>query len=127
MYLFDSCVFLEILLKQNKSQIVKSFLNNCSKNDISITDFSLHSICVYLTKNKKTKILRDFVSELRNNNTKVLQISLEEIDKILLGNCEKFLLDFDDAYQYTIAKIYNLQLVSFDKDFDKTDIKRIEL
>ena len=27
---------------------------------------------------------------------------------------------------YTVAKEYNLQLVSFDNDFDKTDLKRIE-
>jgi predicted nucleic acid-binding protein len=39
-------------------------------------------------------------------------------------------LDFDDAYQYayqyTLAQKYSLELVSFDKDFDKTDIVRIE-
>ncbi len=125
MYLLDSCVFLEILLEQNKSQVVKDFLNNCSKNDISITNFSLHSICAYLTKNKKTEILKDFILELRNNNTKIFQTSLEETD-LILSNCKRFSLDFDDAYQYTIAKIYGLQLVSFDKDFDKTDLKRIE-
>ncbi len=35
---------------------------------------------------------------------------------------EKFSLDFDDAYQYGIAKEYKLTLVSFDKDFNKTDV-----
>lgn len=30
-------------------------------------------------------------------------------------------LDYDDAYQYTIAKKYNLTLVSFDSDFDLTE------
>lgn len=39
---------------------------------------------------------------------------------------EKFNLDFDDSYQYLVAKKYNLQLISFDKDFDKTDLKRKE-
>jgi uncharacterized protein len=36
----------------------------------------------------------------------------------------KFHLDFDDAYQYVAAKRNGLLLVSFDADFDKTDIKR---
>ncbi|NTV47430.1 MAG: PIN domain-containing protein [Chlorobiales bacterium] len=35
------------------------------------------------------------------------------------------LLDYDDAYQYTLARKYGLDLVSFDRDFDKTDMKRI--
>lgn len=30
-------------------------------------------------------------------------------------------LDFDDAYQYTIAEQYDLVIVSFDHDFDRTD------
>lgn len=37
---------------------------------------------------------------------------------------KEYNLDFDDAYQYFLAKNYNLILVSFDKDFDKTNIYR---
>jgi len=33
-------------------------------------------------------------------------------------------LDFDDAYQYVIAKRDKLTLVSFDTDFDHTDLQR---
>jgi predicted nucleic acid-binding protein len=33
----------------------------------------------------------------------------------------KFGLDFDDAYQYLAAVKYNLTLVSFDSDFDRTE------
>ena len=36
----------------------------------------------------------------------------------------RFGLDFDDAYQYEVAKRYDLALVSFDSDFDKTDLQR---
>jgi hypothetical protein len=34
---------------------------------------------------------------------------------------KKFALDFDDAYQYVVAEKYDLQLVSFDADFDRTE------
>ena len=34
---------------------------------------------------------------------------------------KKFNLDFDDAYQYVAAEEYNLTLVSFDSDFDRTE------
>jgi predicted nucleic acid-binding protein len=32
----------------------------------------------------------------------------------------RFKLDYDDAYQYALAEKYNLILVSFDGDFDRT-------
>jgi hypothetical protein len=37
---------------------------------------------------------------------------------------KKFRVDFDDAYQYSVARKYQITLVSFDKDFDRTDITR---
>ena len=36
-----------------------------------------------------------------------------------------FRLDFDDAYQYVAAEKFDLALVSFDADFDRTDRKRM--
>ncbi|MBW2083669.1 MAG: hypothetical protein DRH15_04210 [Deltaproteobacteria bacterium] len=38
---------------------------------------------------------------------------------------EKFALDFDDAYHYTAAETYELTLVSFDSDFDRTERGRL--
>jgi len=40
--------------------------------------------------------------------------------KDLLSARKQFGLDFDDAYQYTAAEKYNLTLLSFDTDFDRT-------
>jgi predicted nucleic acid-binding protein len=37
---------------------------------------------------------------------------------------KKYSLDFDDAYQYALAKKYNLEIVSFNSDFDRTDAGR---
>ncbi|MFA6372325.1 MAG: hypothetical protein WCW68_06850 [Methanothrix sp.] len=37
---------------------------------------------------------------------------------------KSFHLDFDDAYQYVAAERNDLVLVSFDADFDKTDMGR---
>jgi predicted nucleic acid-binding protein len=33
---------------------------------------------------------------------------------------EQFGLDFDDAYHYVIAEKYDLAIISFDGDFDRT-------
>jgi len=39
---------------------------------------------------------------------------------------QMFNLDFDDAYQYAVAEKHNLQLISFDRDFDRTTRRRKE-
>ena len=36
----------------------------------------------------------------------------------------QFQLDFDDALHYATAKKHNFTLVSFDQDFDRTDLPR---
>lgn len=35
-------------------------------------------------------------------------------------NAERYGLDFDDAYQYSVAEKHGLVIVSFDSDFDRT-------
>ena len=39
----------------------------------------------------------------------------------VLEAIDKFDLDFDDGYQYVIAQQSELTVVTFDRDFDKTD------
>jgi len=49
----------------------------------------------------------------------LIRLEVGDISR-LIGICQQFRLDFDDAYQYTAAEKYNLSLVSFDRDFDET-------
>jgi uncharacterized protein len=57
------------------------------------------------------------------NGMMILTLSTDEL--IELDNVSaKFNLDFDDSYQYLTAKIHHLQLISFDSDFNKTDINK---
>lgn len=44
----------------------------------------------------------------------------------IAGAADRFHLDFDDAYQYAVAEQYGLSIVSFDKDFDRTEKGRME-
>jgi len=55
-------------------------------------------------------------------NGAVVLVHLEPEDtEHIVRVVEKFDLDFDDAYQYVAAEKYNLTLVSFDSDFDRTE------
>jgi len=42
----------------------------------------------------------------------------------VINAARKFGLDFDDAYQYVTAEQYGLTIISFDSDFDRTEIGR---
>ncbi len=116
MYLLDTNIFLEILLSQEKSNVCKTFINS-HYHEIFISDFSLHSIGVILFRHKKHDIfiefLRDVISKIR-----VLNLPSSEYVKLFLS-AKKYELDFDDFYQYRIAKYYDLQIVTMDSDFKK--------
>ncbi|GAH34773.1 unnamed protein product [marine sediment metagenome] len=115
MFLADTNIFLEILLKQDKGEDCKKFLNDNIGN-IRITDFSLHSIGVILFKHDKQDIFQKFVEDAMPN-TKFLSLPVDLYREVV--NARKSLnLDFDDAYQYSIAKHYSLKVVTMDRDFE---------
>ncbi len=62
MYLLDTNVWLERLLKPAKSDEVGKFLDRLP--ELFLTDFAFHSICVILLRLKKEPALRDFVQDL---------------------------------------------------------------
>lgn len=49
---------------------------------------------------------------------------LDELEIMKL--CNSFTIDLDDAHQYWAAKKWVARFISFDKDFDSTDLKREE-
>lgn len=59
------------------------------------------------------------------DGTKILSAEPEDLI-ILHRTAEKYNLDFNDAYQYLLAKEYQLQIISFNKDFDETQLGRKE-
>lgn len=122
MYLVDTNIFLEILLKQAKSQKCKYFLDK-HLGGLNITDFSLHLIGVILLKQNEDDV---FLKFLNDTAPKVKLTSLpKEQYKEILTNRKKEKLDFDDAYQYTVCKHYGLKLATMDQDFK--NIKDVDI
>ncbi len=124
MYLIDTNVWLERLLDQSRAAEVGQFLDRISSELIFITDFSFHSIGIVMSKlNRKEGLLR-FVQDTLLEGAIAL-VHLEPVDtQQLVRATEEFKLDFDDAYQYIAAEKYNLTIVSFDSDFDRTILGR---
>ena len=90
-----------------------------------MTDFSLHSIGVICNRLKQRDVFLTFVEDvLINSSVRIVNIPPNQM-KRLVEIMNRFNLDFDDAYQYVAAEIEKAVIVSFDKDFDKTDQGRL--
>lgn len=123
--LLDTNIFLEILLQQSKEAPAKNFINSQKKGSLFLSNYSLDSIGLKLYWTKKMNLLDQFGYDLKAAEISILTLGLDDLST-LASDLQKWKLDFDDAYQYTLAKKHSLELVSFDTDFDKTDLKRIE-
>lgn len=124
MYLLDTNIWLERLLGQAKSDEVGRFLDRVPSDQLFLTDFAFHSICVILIRLKKQRALQDFVRDLLiDGSVSLVMLNPEKTDE-LLRTMKKFKLDFDDAYQYLAAKDNKLVLVSFDNGFLRTPLGR---
>jgi len=122
-YLVDSNVWLELLLKQQRAEEVRKFLQIVQPNEIALTEFTLYSIGIITCRLNKEDIFASFLSDiLEETGVKRISLSLADIRDLLFVMREQD-LDFDDAYQYVAARNNDLILVSFDKDFDTTDMK----
>ena len=124
MYLVDSNVWLELLLEQDRASEALSFVEGASPGSLVISDFALHSIGVILVRRGRNQALRQFLDDLAEAETVIHKLSLDEIREVV-NACEEFNLDFDDAYQYVAARNSGLRIVSFDRDFNRTDIERL--
>jgi len=121
MYLVDTNIWLERLLDQTRADEVARFLNKVPSDRLFITDFAFHSIGVVLTRLDQLAALALFVRDVFIDGAVTL-VHLEPAEtQHLVEVIERFNLDFDDAYQYVAAEKYNLTLVSFDDDFDRTE------
>jgi len=125
MYLLDTNIWLERMLEQARSEEVRRLLDQVPSDRLLITDFSLHSIGVILSRLNRRDEFLGFVRDLFIDGAVTL-VSLEPIDmERLVAVMDHFGLDFDDAYQYVAAERYEVELVSFDGDFDSTERGRV--
>lgn len=118
--LVDTNIFLEIILEREKAEEAKSFLSKNEDHDFFISDFSLHTIGILFFSRKQHNIFLQFLKDLViDSGMMVASLVVRDMENVI-NVSQKFKLDFDDAYQYTIAEKDSLIIVSFDADFDRT-------
>jgi predicted nucleic acid-binding protein len=122
----DTNIWLERLLDQERADEVVRLLDTVPGRDLAISEFSFYSIGHILTAREQLLGFRGFVTDLFvNGRVSIARLTDEDFFDVL-GAIEQYRLDFDDAYQYVAATARDLSLVSFDTDFDRTDIERLE-
>jgi predicted nucleic acid-binding protein len=82
-YLVDTNIWLERLLDQEKSIVVSQFLEKIPLNDLFVSDFTIHSIGVILSRFKKFDVFSGFLDDLFING-KIVQLSLNPNELIPL-------------------------------------------
>jgi predicted nucleic acid-binding protein len=115
-FLVDTNVFLEILLNQpGRTQCEQLLQQNAGR--LAISDFSLHSIGVIALRQQKAALFADFLKDTLPN------LELLHLDVVgypaVARSAQTFGLDFDDAYQFTIAQAYGLAIVTQDRHFER--------
>jgi len=103
-YLIDTNVWLERLLDQEKSVIASKFFDLIPTDSLFVSDFSIHSIGVILSRLKKYDIFETFINDLFISG-QIELLSLDSSDLLeVIGNIQKYKFDFDDSYQFSVAK-----------------------
>jgi len=121
MYLLDTNIFLEVMLQRDKSKAAKNLFIANPSTDLFITDFSLHSIGVFLFQRNQPETYVRFVKDvIIETGVTVIGLDPQEVPA-LAEVSRRFCLDFDDSYQYAVAQKYGLEIMSFDSDFDRTE------
>jgi predicted nucleic acid-binding protein len=124
LYLVDTNVWLERILDQAKSEEVGHFLDRTPAERLFITDFAFHSIGIILAKLNRSEAFLTFVKDVfLDGNVTLIRLGPDEMSAVVHA-IEQFHLDFDDAYHYAVAEKYDLAIVSFDKDFERTRLGR---
>ncbi len=116
MFLVDTNIFLEIFLTQERNEDCKNFLNQ-KIGQLYISDFSLHSIGVILFRYGKEDAFLTFIEDVMAD-IGILSLPIEYYSEVIKKK-KHYKLDFDDAYQYSLAQFYDLKLATMDKDFEK--------
>jgi uncharacterized protein len=128
--LIDANVILEFLLARPRQEESLSLLKLTSAGSVTawVMSYAVHSIEYMLYREGDLTALRTFLELLRSSIGLTVYDSNPAEDLTALAFTKKadaqFQLDFDDALHYATAKKHNLTLVSFDQDFDKTDLLR---
>jgi len=125
MFVVDTNIWLEALLEQERQAQACEFLGTTPSDQLALTEFSLYSLGIILCRMGREGLFEQFLSDTLVSSRLVrVRLGLEELRRVAAA-VRQYELDFDDAYQYVAAATLGWRIVSFDRDFDRTDQGRL--
>jgi predicted nucleic acid-binding protein len=104
MVIVDTNIWLEQLLGQARAAEVGEFLAGMPPDSLLMTDFTLHSIGVILTRLRRPEVLIQFVDDVFGGDAvELVSVEPDSMARVV-EVINQFRLDFDDAYQYVAAE-----------------------
>jgi predicted nucleic acid-binding protein len=127
-FLIDANIFLEVIFRREYWPASMQFLNRVAAGHSTafISAFELHGIEALLSHRNQFTALDRFLRGVESSRGLSVYYSTVREEHEALQYTKQFSLDFDDSLQYAIAKTLNLTLVSYDHDFDCTNLTRRE-
>ena len=131
MFFIDANIFLEVALKDKRSDECKKFLIDVLEKKINAytSDFILYTCILQIEgKLESRKKMEDFIVLISNmENLEFIRPNLDAMN-VAIDIAKKYNLTFDDALVVACMTANNVnKLVSFDSDFDAVkEIERVE-
>jgi uncharacterized protein len=117
-YLLDANIWLEVVLERHHAAVARQLMQFAPPGTLAVTDFSVHAIGLYLYRDRP-QLFRLFLDDLIRGSVNTLHLPASSIFQVL-DVIARHSLDFDDAFQLIAAERFDLKIVSFDTDFDRT-------
>lgn len=122
-FLLDANVILERALMRSAHADVTELFALATGNQLCVSRFSLHAIAWYMTPRNRDGFRR-LVMDLSLAGVAVADLSLDELIPVV-DAMDRHALDFDDAFNFTVAEKFGLTIVSLDSDYDRTPRGRL--
>lgn len=127
MHLIDSNIFLEILQNQENKEDCKKVQGEIAEEEIhaAASKYTIHGIEGMLSE--EPDALDKFMTNITSLMTlKIVETTMHQ-EKQILEIAINSEMDLDEGVQYLVAKKENIEkIISYDTDFDRTDLKRVE-
>lgn len=126
--LIDTNIIIEIGRQQDRAEECQLLLDAINQEIVGekvyMTKFSLSAVQALLTP-ISPQLVKEILVMIYQE--KINLVKMEVSDELMIISSMKELgLDFDDATQFLAANKVKSYIVSYDKDFDKTDYPRKE-
>ena len=127
-YVVDTNIFVEFLLEQERADESLQLMERIERGELEayVTSFALHSIAVILDRRNDMVLLEKFFDRvIQAKGLRVYQTEPIE-EKSIAAITRTVKLDFDYTLHFYVANTLGATLISFDRGFDTTDLKRVE-